>query len=758
MLMRSILLCGTASLLFLGLSSTAQAQDAPAPAAAPAAAPSEDGVTDIVVTAQRRRQSLQDVPVAVSAFSGDSLVTKQITTTLDLARLVPNMVGTNNVGIGSGNTYFLRALGNTESIATFDPPVGTYVDDIYVSRQNANNFSFFDVDRIEVLRGPQGTLFGRNTTGGAINVILKKPADHFGGSIEGSYGSYNSYSGKASVDIPVSDTLLTKFSAFTDKSDGFVHDRTTGETLNGRHSYGVRGAVRYMPSTDVTWDVSADYIRDNSVNVPSTEIDGKYYSNTGLSTTRAALAGVVAGDKANDTLKNVTNSFAVTSNLQIRTGGPNISIISGYRHLTQKYQVDIFDGAYPTGGFALANHGHFEQFSQEIKLDGKLLDNKIDYVAGVFYIHENNTTDFADVFTLPIGTTGVPLVLADRTLGNTTTAPAIYAQVDWHAVGGLTLTAGGRWTSERKGFDLRSNNNPLSISNFNTSDITALGVPQTKTTQLFTPHASIQYRFDPDLMIYASVTRGFRSGGWNARATSAEQFKEFGPEKEWSYEAGLRSELFDRHMRLNLTGFYSDVKGFQVPLGIVDSTGAINFLTQNGADLRAYGLEAEATVVPTRGLSLFANLGLLDAQYRNPQASIVAQQASCRAGVAASCNQGIVDPNGNLAPPQRAPHVTSSFGASYELRLGDAFTLTPTANASYESKKTIGTAGGPNDMIGSQWIVGAAVTLAPAEGPWSLSVTCSNCLNTVTKGSYFPPAFFFYNAPMIWTVRAAYKF
>ena len=176
----------------------AQSQDPEAPAT------ESNGLADIIVTAQRRQQSLQDVPIAVTAISGDELSAKQIRTTIDIPRLVPNMTGTTNVGIGSANTYFIRGLGNTESISTFDPPVGTYVDDIYVSRQNANNFTFFDVDRIEVMRGPQGTLFGRNTTGGAINVVLKKPAETMGGYAEASYGAYNQWTGRASLDLPLS--------------------------------------------------------------------------------------------------------------------------------------------------------------------------------------------------------------------------------------------------------------------------------------------------------------------------------------------------------------------------------------------------------------------------------------------------------------------------------------------------------------------------------------------------------------------------
>lgn len=163
---------------------------------------------EIIVTAERKEASLQDVPVAVSAYNETLMEKLQIEETLDLVNVVPNLFGGNNTGLGTANMYYLRAQGNDESIATFDPPVGTYVDDVYVSRQNANNFAFFDVDRIEVLRGPQGTLFGRNTTGGAINVVLKKPGESTGGFAEIGFGRFSELMVRGTVDLPVSDSTL----------------------------------------------------------------------------------------------------------------------------------------------------------------------------------------------------------------------------------------------------------------------------------------------------------------------------------------------------------------------------------------------------------------------------------------------------------------------------------------------------------------------------------------------------------------------
>jgi iron complex outermembrane receptor protein len=718
----------------------------------------ESALGEIVVTAQRRSQSLQDVPIAVTAITGEEMAARQIRTTLDIPRLVPNMVGATNVGVGSANSYFIRGLGNTESIATFDPPVGTYVDDIYISRQNANNFAFFDVDRIEVLRGPQGTLFGRNTTGGAINVILRKPSERIAGYAEGSYGSFDSWRGRASIDLPVSEKVLTKISAFGISSDGYVRNRTTGERNNGEEGYGVRAALRVLPNERMTWDVSADYIRDDQVNVPSTLEDGKLFSMTGLSRNNRPFTTLVTGEKGGYRLQNVSKAASFASNLQVEVGDATIAFITGYRDLRQAYLVDFFDGKYPTGALTLANKGHFKQFSQEVKVNGNTADNRLTYVVGAFYMKENNRTDFADIFTLDLGTVGLPLVLADRVLGNTVSAPAIYAQFDYKVADTLTLTVGARYTDEKKTVRVTPNANPLQVlPPFSTADIVAAGVPISNRTKLVTPRVAIEYKPDRDLMLFASATRGFRSGGWNARAQALQDFLPFGPEKAWSYEAGVRSELLDRTLRANATVFYTSLEGFQLPLGFVRPDGSLSFQTQNGSDFRNYGLEAELLWNPVRGLSLFTNLGLQRAKYRNPSAAIVQQQARCQGGDASSCGQGIVAPDGTLATPQRAPKLSLAFGASYDRGVG-GFVVTPSANGTYQSTNFVGTAATANDRVGREWLANASVFVRPQDGPWKLGVECSNCFNNLFTASSFPPVFRFYNMPRVWRVTTGFTF
>ncbi len=291
------------------------------------------GLEEITVTAQRREETLQKVPVAISAFTTLEMETRQIYQTKDIIHNVPNMIGHNNTGTANANTYYLRGLGSTESLGVIDPPVGTYVDEVYLARQNLNNFGFFDVERIEVLRGPQGTLFGRNTTGGAINVILRKPSNEVRGYAEAETGSYNEVGGRASIDIPVVDQkVLTKVSVYAKHDDGYATQLPTGKKINFNHSYGGRGAVRVLPSDTVTFDFAVDYTssdHSNQLNVID-PVTGDRVSHSGL--LQNAIVPYITGGKAYiEPLSSLATSTSVTANLKWDLGDTTLNSISGYR-------------------------------------------------------------------------------------------------------------------------------------------------------------------------------------------------------------------------------------------------------------------------------------------------------------------------------------------------------------------------------------------------------------------------------------------
>ena len=848
------------ALLALAASAAAFAQTrVPAANPNPADATGNAGVSDIVVTAQRREQSVQDVPIPISAFSGDQLRAQGVSNTLQLGQYIPNLVAQNNTGIGSANAYFLRGLGNSESIATFDPPVGTYVDDIYLSRQNANNLNLFDVERVEVLRGPQGTLFGRNTTGGAINVILRKPGKTLGGYAEASYGSYEQVRLRGSIDVPLAETFQIKLSGYWQKDRGYVKNVTTGDRLNDDDGWGARLGIHGDLSPEVHWDASFAHIEADGENilnftcnpVTPTECNGRYASTglrEGKSFATSPYPVPVAGAKANYGQGQRSQTNLVTSNLEIGIADKTtLNLITGFVNLRQQFALDFFDGrssptiantAGPTfsppvrglapGGFDILNDGQHDQFTQELKLNTALFDGKLNLVAGAYFLREENRTDFADV----LGTSNTTaLLLADRILRNNTTAYAAYIQGDFNITREIQLTAGVRYTDESKDFTIRDNRpvrsvnalgqatcgttvgvNPaaLCVDDSNLVAPTGLRIPQSQTARLWTPRFAINIRPSRDLLIFASATRGFKSGGWNARESSPVRLLPFGPEKVWNYEAGFKADLLDRRVRFNVTAFLLDVKDLQTISGFTNPDGTLAFINRNFADFRNKGIEAELTLAPVRGLNLYANVGIQDADYRiNRNApdfdiygvqSVNAQQRECLLALAAgkvpgpgatntpagtprisTCASGIVTAKGEIAKPVRVPKFSLAIGGSYAFEFGGGMSLVPAVNASYRSSQQVqtsnisiysGSVTGVNGTYPSNlnsgtfltgsfsapaWIVNGGLTLNGPDKKWQIAAECTNCLNESFIQSSLGN-FSYLNEPVRWRVRARFDF
>jgi iron complex outermembrane recepter protein len=826
--------------ILLAASMMGGAAMAQAPAATTTATANDDLLPDIVVTAQRRRESIQDVPIAVSAFSADLLSQRGIATPLQLIQYVPNLFGSNNTGLGSANAYYIRGLGNTETIATFDPPVGTYIDDIYMSRQNANNFAFFDLDRIEVLRGPQGTLFGRNTTGGAINVVMKRPAEEFGGYVEAAYGAYDKKMIRGSVDLPLNEAIQVKVSGYFQDDDGWLINNATGERGNDSDMAGLRGAVQMKITDRLTWNFSGTYMRNDGENLISFDCDpinpancsGRFASTglrkdypNGVSPFTSTAPQGVTGRKSNFGLGNETSTQIYTSNIEWGTDDLTVNLITGFINLKQRFALDFADGrglpnvsvpnpavrSFPSGGFTILNDGKHSQFTQEIKVNGKLFDGRIEYVTGFFYINESNTTDFADVFNLAFpGPAGFPFLLADRVLVNTANAKAGYFQADFNVTDQLKVTGGIRYTDEEKTFRIADNRVTCApaacLSNANLAvnlPTGRLAIPTTQRAKVWTPRFAINYRIDDDALVYASATRGFKSGGWNARGTANNTLLPFDPEKVWSYEAGAKTDLWDNRLRVNITGFWLETKDLQTPSAFVDPvTGGVTFITQNFADYQNKGVELEISAVPVKGLNLYANMGYQNDKYKVSDTllpnkygvkSVRQQQIDCRAQLAAKrvplgptgannapdCAAGIIDANGNIASPVRTPEFSIAFGGFYDFAIPSAgIILTPSVNALYRSSLETGTANGTiftgsitapsgtvfpanpfsGDVISgsrtnSFWQVGAALTMRTDDNNWTLSLECENCFDKAFSQSSLVN-YNYLSPPRTWQVRA----
>ncbi len=732
-------------------------------------------IDEITVTAQRREQILQEVPIAVTAFSGEQLQLLQVDQALDMGRLVPNLLAHNNTGLGTANTYSLRGLSNSESIASFDPPVGSYVDDIYVARQNANNFTLFDVERIEVLRGPQGTLFGRNTTGGAVRVILRKPAQTLGGYAEASYGAYERSALRASIDVPLGDRLLTKFSGFWINEDGYVDNITTGEEINDEENVGVRAAALWQLSDTLTWELAADYTDTEDANVTNVKQGGTRISRTGLSTSGTPLAALLTNDKRNFALGNETQAFNLSSVIEWQSAFGAVSFITGFRDLDQEFALDFLDGnaanraAFgqsppPWGGFTIANDSNHRQFTQEVKLDGQF-GERLQYVAGVYYFDEENETDFGDIFDLDLGLTAppfapigtyVPAVLADRVMDNNTDAWAFYLQGDWEFIDRWTLTLGVRYTDEDKDISFRDNqpcaptnvtcfadangdgisDNDLSnvnLDNLSSIDPSFSNIPRRQNEKLWTPRIALQYAPSDELSYFVSATRGFKSGGWNARGTTPEQLQPFSSEIVWSYELGLRSEWFDRRLRVNATAFWTDADDFQIPTALQPITGQIQFITRNFADLENKGIELEVIATPMENLTLLANIGVQDAEFRNISADIRTQQQACRDALATSsptlnlCNAGIVNPGGDIADPVSTPDYTATLGVIHDTAIGADWLMTTSAYLYAVGDNYAVSSGDPAFFADGYATWNGSIAFTQTSQDLRIEVACRNC-------------------------------
>jgi iron complex outermembrane recepter protein len=742
----------------VGQMHSAQAQSTPGDAGA-------SQIEELVITAQRREQRLQEVPVAVTALGANELERLQIRDTIDLINQVPNLVGNNNVGLGSSNTYFIRGIGNTESIATQDVPVGTYVDDVYISRQNANNFGLFDVERIEVLRGPQGTLFGRNTTGGAINIVMKKPQNQFGGYVEGAGGKYDQLDFRGTVDVPVNDTFLTKLSFFRLKSDGYATQVATGEKLNKIDSYGVRGAVRLLPSDTVSIDLTADLLDEDRANLLNVRgPNGDRLVITGIQ--QGALAPFFTGDKRFNEPGNQARTASGSINVQWELPFITLNSITGYRDTHQEYFIDSSVAApnpnSPRGAGPTLNDGTHTQLSQELRATGKTLGDQIDYVFGLYYLDEDNETDLGQGTATATGFT----VAADRTIDNTLETYAAYGQADYHFAQKFTATLGLRYTEETKELAVERNPGAQGAA-LSSAAIAAAGIPLELKEEFLTPRAALTYQYSPDLMFYVSATRGAKSGGWQGRATTNAGFLPFSPETVWSEEIGMRSSWLDGRLRLNVTGFYALTNDVQISSRVQPATGPAIFTTTNPADLKNYGTEIETIWAPTRQLTLTAAVGLQHARYTNISSDVQTQIALCQAALAAGrtsdqCNRGFVDFAGNIATPVRAPDFSMIGSASYDFNTPFGL-IKPSASFNANDGYAIGNTGNPESTDGAwtrrQFMWNASLLIRPqALENLSLTLECENCSDQTYSVSFLSATSIYLNAPRTYSARLRYAF
>lgn len=716
------------------------------------------GLSEIIVTAQRREENAQSVPLAVSAFSPLQVEAAQLKTTADLVRFTPSVTGGLNTGTGSALSFYIRGLGSTEQIATFDVPVATYVDEIYVARQNANSVSLFDIERVEVLRGPQGTLFGRNTTGGAVSIVTRKPASEFGYFVEGSVGSFQRTQLRGSVDAPVTDKILTKLSGFVVDDEGYSQSLVTGAKLNADKAQGLRAAVRFLPTEKLTWDVAVDYVDQQKTTLGSSPVDPEYKSRSGLRPTDCS--NNIREIYLNTSLGNCANveTGGLTSNLAYDLGWSTISFITGYRTTDQNFALDFLNGTGARGGFVIANEVRNQQFTQEVKLVGGT--DRVKWVAGLFYLDEDNKTaeiDFSGI------------LLADWKMYNTTESVAAYAQADISLTDSLIATAGVRYTDEKKTLAYTNGSLALTPTRPTSANVRAFGVPLNQSEKRATPRVALTYKLSNDKLVYASATNGFKSGGWNTRVTNAANVTIFGPEKAWTYELGAKTEWFSRKLRVNATAYLEKVDALQLLSGT--GGGTTTFVTRNAADLEAKGIELEIAAAPTDALQIFASASASDSEYQN----VPARNGGANGLIPCSNTPEPINCTTTRDNPVRFPELQGTLGASYTLpleKLGGSLSFNGSASYSQTYWTSTYNDGAlvtaipfgqttaitrPLAKVPPTTLVNVGAVYRSEANHWEAALECSNC----TEEYYATSSLFgigYYNDPRRVTFRIKYTY
>ena len=614
---------------------------------------------EIIVTSQRRTESLQEVPAAVTAIRSEQLEIKQISDVLDLQYAVPNISLATNTGTANGARIFLRGVGEDESRVSADPAVGVYVDGVYVGRQVGALFDLVDLERVEVLRGPQGTLYGRNSNGGAIKLVGKAPSTEANSyNLAATLGSDGRMDIKATANWALSENTALRASILDKRRDGFHTLNPNGDFANlagtevgELDTSAFRASLWHNFNDDWSVNVILDVTNDDSDPIPDSaaagnDVDNNLFTIEPLAADSPCSASTPATAQGIGCFSNYSSEVDSKGLSATFTGdldGHQFKSITGYREM----QDDLFSRI----GFPYEQHTDQEQFSQEFTLTSEL-DGPLNYVAGLFTFMENVVLD--SVFIFP------------HRLDIETGALALFLHGSYDFSPSLTLTAGVRYTDESKDLSAAGPGNP----DLNDS------ISESKTQYTL----SLQNQFTENVMGYVSYSTGFKSGGWSPDCFSPTAcFRPVASEELDSFEMGLRSDLVNDRLRLNGTYFFNRYEGLQIGATVP----GLGFTRFNTDQVQINGLELEMIFIATESLSFTATLGTLDGNYD----SLTLQQAGglTNNGESAGCN-GVASIDCALGLKlKNAPDYKGTLGAAYDLAMGSGV-LTLGIDVSFEDQ------------------------------------------------------------------------
>jgi iron complex outermembrane receptor protein len=741
----------------------ATAQSTSASPGVPEAAPS-DQVGDIVVTARRREERLQTTPVSATVLSRDNLVQQNIRTFQDLRGAVSNL---ELVPLLSGGTSFtIRGIGQTFNQVNSDTKAGFYVDEMYVSRQEGNDLYFYDIASLQVLKGPQGTLFGKNTTAGAVLLTTQRPTDKFEVYAQVRAGSLRRFDTEGALNVPLTDGISARASFRTQSVRGYItHELDDGRSGNVNNQSG-RLQLRVDRGGPLTIDLLGEYNRSNTdggatipVGCLSTAgyiqnydalhatpycsaypVLGKPYAVYGgatlLAPTSAAVTDIARGGDAGGISRYggrgpFNDTDATTLNARIGYdlgGGLTLHSVTAYRRSQASFYTPVNNA--PNDIYAEYDDTRSTQFTQELTIGGTVLDDRLTFLVGAFYFQQK--TDFLQDtgpdWIDPLG------YVYDASLNYR--SYAAFAQASYKITPRLELTLGGRYTYDRKTGSsyvffagrentFLSNGVPTQCGYFNGDFLGGIancgGAPftarDTNDWDGFDPKVQLGYRWSDTVFTYLTAAHGYNSGGFNQQLGSPSADGRFpssyDPEKLWSYEGGIKLDLLDRRAVINLSGFYQKYTDIQAGVNVLVGNVSTRQV-QSAASAHEAGFEGEFMLRPVRHLTVRGNVSYLTQAYDSIRPNAVTLTLD--------------------TPVNSAPKYTYSAAIAYDFQIRGG-TVTPSIDVRGVGEKPACQAGADYVCrLPAYALAGFRLDYVPrAGGPWRIGVYGTNVFDTVTQ-------------------------
>lgn len=700
----------------------------------------EDVLAEIIVTARRVNERLQDVPVAVTAVSGETLDRRLSANIADIQSQIPNATFYAFGGSNNNASVYIRGVGQSDQLFMFDPGVGIYLDDAYIGRAQAALFETVDIARVEVLRGPQGTLYGKNTSGGALKVHTRDPdLSEAGGQITLTGGSKSLFSGKASLDVPlVEDRAGIRASVLRVSRDGFVDNLLTGKDLQDRDYIGgqVTGLAELTES--LTARVTFDIMRDRSTPAaPTPMVAVAFPPNTPPFTPQIPLRP--RESRADTPVRNDQDSYGFNGQLAWQGDSLEVKSITSYRKLefAQAFDYDSF----PYLLMSSNQDQDTSQFSQELQANFEIGPD-LSFVSGLYYFKEHTSSVIGVPNTLPFqAAPGFYVPIANNYIQTTdlkNRSYAAYINAVWQATDRLSVSGGLRFTRDEKDYVSSLTNNIFPTANFAYD----LGDGWSR----WLPRIGVDYKLTPDQMLYASYGTGFKSGGFNPRAANAAVAAPYAPETSETYELGYKSSHLDRRLTLNTALFYNRFQDYQTNLiAFVGTPPSPTSYFTNAGRYSSWGAEMELTGRVTDELTLSGQVSLFRDKF-------------------ASFTNPIIGDFADKTLPN-APKFTTSLNANYTLPLGDGRALELDGDVAYRSSTFINILNSPLLHRDAYTIANARVAFSMRDGDIQLFAGVRNLTDktyVVDGVNYIGATYnflsYYYNEPRTFQVGLRYRF